>query len=118
MKNKNAATLTFCFSSCYSYPMLRDLTRLFIMASAIQPKTLALLSICFTILFSIYSCSYEINRAEKKKLQGKTFVIIGASSGFGQGVALELGKHRANVVIAARRTDLLEEIASKIRFAG
>lgn len=65
-----------------------------------------------------FSCSHKISRVEKKKLQGKTFVVTGASSGFGQGVALKLGEYRANVVLAARRTDLLDEIAAKIRIAG
>lgn len=60
----------------------------------------------------------RLGRHGQKKTAGKTFVIIGASSGFGQGVALELGKYHANVVLAARRTDLLEEVAAKIRAAG
>ncbi|GAL85585.1 short-chain dehydrogenase/reductase SDR [Sporocytophaga myxococcoides] len=63
-------------------------------------------------------CSHKISNAEKKKLQGKTFVITGTSSGFGQGVALKLGEYKANVVLAARRADLLEEIAAKIKLAG
>ena len=48
----------------------------------------------------------------------KTFVITGASSGFGRGVALKLGAQHANVVLAARRTALLEEVATQIRSAG
>jgi short-subunit dehydrogenase len=48
----------------------------------------------------------------------KTFVITGASSGFGRGVALRLGAQHANVVLAARRTALLEEVAKEIRSAG
>lgn len=60
----------------------------------------------------------RLGSAGQQKIAGKTFVIIGASSGFGRGVAEQLGAYKANVVLAARRTDLLEEIAGKIRTAG
>jgi short-subunit dehydrogenase len=56
--------------------------------------------------------------AVRQQVQGKTYVIIGASSGFGRGMAEQLGSYQANVVLAARRTELLEEIAAKIRAAG
>jgi short-subunit dehydrogenase len=45
-------------------------------------------------------------------------VITGASSGFGRGVALRLASHGANVVLAARRTELLEEVAAEASAAG
>ncbi|GAB2772092.1 SDR family NAD(P)-dependent oxidoreductase [Hymenobacter latericoloratus] len=54
----------------------------------------------------------------QKKVQGKTYVIIGASSGFGRGMAEQLGSMKANVVLAARRTEVLEEVAGNIRAAG
>lgn len=60
----------------------------------------------------------EIGKSGQKKINGKTYVIIGASSGLGRGVAQQLGKCRANVVLCARRTDLLEEIADTIRSYG
>lgn len=49
---------------------------------------------------------------------GKTFVITGASSGLGRGVAIRLAGRGANVVLAARRTELLEEVAAEARAAG
>ncbi|HZY17434.1 MAG TPA: SDR family NAD(P)-dependent oxidoreductase [Ramlibacter sp.] len=49
---------------------------------------------------------------------GKTFVVTGASSGFGRGVAQQLGAMRANVVLAARRTDLLQEVGTQVAAAG
>lgn len=51
-------------------------------------------------------------------LAGKTYVVTGASSGFGKGVALDLGAKGANVVLAARRTKLLEDVAREIRRSG
>ncbi|WP_207797828.1 SDR family NAD(P)-dependent oxidoreductase [Flavobacterium piscis] len=68
---------------------------------------------------SLASCTtWKLGSAGQKKICGKTYVIVGASSGLGRGVAQELGKYKANVVLAARRTDLLEEIADTIRLSG
>jgi NADP-dependent 3-hydroxy acid dehydrogenase YdfG len=62
--------------------------------------------------------STHLGSSDLKRIPGRTYVIVGASSGFGKGVALRLGKERANVVLAARRTELLEQIATDIRTAG
>jgi short-subunit dehydrogenase len=51
-------------------------------------------------------------------LQGKVVVITGASAGIGKETALALGKEKASVVISARRTDRLQEIARQIEQAG
>lgn len=59
-----------------------------------------------------------IRTSEAQRLAGRTYVVLGASSGFGRGVATELAAHRANVVVAARRTDLLEEVATEARARG
>ncbi|MCE7064874.1 SDR family oxidoreductase [Dyadobacter sp. CY326] len=74
---------------------------------------LVLLAITFS------SCATRpLSKSGQRKLVGKTFVITGASSGFGRGVAEQLGQYHANVVLAARRGDLLEEVAGRIRTAG
>lgn len=52
------------------------------------------------------------------KLAGKTVVITGASSGFGKGAALALAAEDASLVLAARRAELLEELASECGSAG
>ncbi|MDQ5936704.1 MAG: hypothetical protein QG574_4040, partial [Cyanobacteriota bacterium erpe_2018_sw_21hr_WHONDRS-SW48-000092_B_bin.40] len=53
-------------------------------------------------------------KAKKKAdLVGKTIVITGASSGFGEGVARRFAARGANVVLAARRGEVLEQIASQ-----
>lgn len=47
------------------------------------------------------------------KRSGQTIVITGASSGFGKGAARRLAEEGANLVLAARRTALLEELAAE-----
>ncbi|WP_254679379.1 SDR family oxidoreductase [Ketogulonicigenium vulgare] len=49
-----------------------------------------------------------------RSLVGKTIVITGASSGFGKGAAIALASRGANVVLAARRTNLLAELTRQI----
>jgi len=51
-------------------------------------------------------------------LKGKTIVITGASSGFGRGSALRLTALGANVVAAARRTEVLESLKLEIEARG
>ena len=71
------------------------------------------------ILGFLTSCATsKLNKADRKQTAGRTIVVTGASSGFGRGVALRLGEYGANVVLAARRTDVLEEVAAQIRAAG
>lgn len=45
-------------------------------------------------------------------------VITGASSGIGRAAALELARRGANLVIGARRAELLEEVARECRALG
>jgi len=60
----------------------------------------------------------QLSRSERQSLAGRTYVVVGASSGFGRGVAEQLGRAHANVVLAARRAELLEEAAAEIRASG
>ena len=75
----------------------------------IIPAAFVLLSGCATS---------PLGAADRAKLANKTFVVTGASSGIGRGAALELGRSGANVVVAARRTEALETLASEIRSLG
>ncbi|QIG38221.1 SDR family NAD(P)-dependent oxidoreductase [Microbacterium sp. 4R-513] len=55
---------------------------------------------------------------EEKDVAGKTIVVVGASSGFGRGAAERLGELGANVVVAARRGAVLDEVVAHIAAAG
>ncbi len=60
----------------------------------------------------------KLGKSDREKLKGKTIVIIGASSGLGKGVALQLARYNANVVLAARRKEQLEEVGKEVRLLG
>lgn len=53
-----------------------------------------------------------------RDLTGKIVIVTGASEGIGREIALKLGEEQADVVVAARRESLLEEVAQQIRAAG
>ena len=45
-------------------------------------------------------------------------LVTGASSGIGQALSVELGRHGASIGLLARRADLLETIVDEVRAAG
>ena len=51
-------------------------------------------------------------------LKGKRVVVTGASSGIGRATAIECARRGANVVVAARRAERLEETAGECRKLG
>lgn len=53
-----------------------------------------------------------------KRLEGKTAVVTGSSSGIGRAIALRFGEEGAKVVVAARRLDRCEQTAAQIRKHG
>jgi NADP-dependent 3-hydroxy acid dehydrogenase YdfG len=53
-----------------------------------------------------------------KNVEGKVIVITGASSGIGEATARLLASRGAKVMLGARRTDRLEQIAGEIQGAG
>lgn len=57
-------------------------------------------------------------RMRNRRMDGKTVVIVGASSGIGRGAALRLGQLGANVVAFARRGDVLDDLVAEIQAVG
>jgi len=51
-------------------------------------------------------------------LKGKIVVVTGASSGIGRAVAVEMARRGANLVLAARRAEILEDVAAECRKLG
>ena len=51
-------------------------------------------------------------------IRGKVVVITGASSGFGKGTALQFAEEGASLALAARRGELLEELARECESRG
>ena len=52
------------------------------------------------------------------KLQNKTVIVTGASSGFGEAIAIACAAEGANVSLVARRVGLLERVAIAARAKG
>jgi 5,10-methylene-tetrahydrofolate dehydrogenase/methenyl tetrahydrofolate cyclohydrolase len=79
-------------------------------------RAICLLLLLPTLLLG--GCATTLSPDDRQSVAGKTYVITGASSGFGRGVALKLAAMKANVVLAARRTAVLEEVAQQASAAG
>jgi short-subunit dehydrogenase len=50
-----------------------------------------------------------------RTIAGSRAIVTGASSGIGRAIALELGRHGADVVLLARRADRLGELAAEFQ---
>ena len=70
------------------------------------------------LLLGACATSTQLSRRDVPLIHNRTYVIVGASSGFGRGTAVRLGALRANVVLAARRAELLGEVAREVEAAG
>jgi short-subunit dehydrogenase len=84
-----------------------------------QPRLLSLLGRLATRPANYFTTvSWPLQKRERAQLAGKVYVITGASSGIGRGLALALADEGAHVVLAARRTQALREIAQEIERRG
>lgn len=54
----------------------------------------------------------------ENNLEGKIAVVTGASKGIGKGVAIELARQGADVILAARSKNQLDEVAAEIEKLG
>jgi short-subunit dehydrogenase len=72
------------------------------------------------IALALSACSApsQLGQRGRDLIAGRTFVVTGASSGVGRGVALKLASYGGNVVLAARRADVLNEAAAEARASG
>lgn len=77
-----------------------------------------LLPLLFCIITLAGCASSPLRSADRQQLAGRSYVVTGASSGIGRGVALALGQAGANVVLAARGHTALDEVAAQIEAAG
>lgn len=60
----------------------------------------------------------SVNKNSHNSLYNKTIVITGASSGAGRAAALEFAKHKAKLVLAARRTETLKQLTDDCKEFG
>jgi short-subunit dehydrogenase len=86
--------------------------------SRLSAERRALWLLVLGVALQLVGCATTLQPSDEARIADRTFVITGASSGLGRGVALQLASHGANVVLAARRTELLEELAAEARAAG
>jgi short-subunit dehydrogenase len=70
------------------------------------------------VLLSGCAVPSQLGESDRQRIVGRTFVVTGASSGLGRGVAVRLASYGANVVLAARRTEVLEAVAREVRAVG
>lgn len=71
-----------------------------------------------SMLLTSCAAPSRLGQSDREQIAGRTFVVTGASSGVGRGVALKLASYGANVVLAARRAEVLDDVAAQARAAG
>jgi len=77
-----------------------------------------LLPVLATALLSACAAPSDLGATDRALITGRTFVVTGASSGVGEGAALKLAAYGGNVVLAARRGNVLEIVAQQARAYG
>ena len=78
----------------------------------------ALGAVLLGLVLAACSAPSQLGQDDRQRVAGRTYVVTGASSGFGRGAAVKLASYGANVVLAARRASVLQEVAEEARAAG
>lgn len=83
-------------------------------------STLLFNTFLWMLLWSVFaSCkTHRLGTDKRQQLQGRVIVITGASSGLGRGIALDAGRCKSMVVLAARNKNELEKVAEEVRALG
>jgi 3-hydroxy acid dehydrogenase/malonic semialdehyde reductase len=95
-------------------PSLRVLRHTF---TVFQPQTAPRIQSTFDLLPKHFNTRSMSSSAMSKRLEGKTILVTGASSGIGRSIALEFARtspKNLRIIVAARRTDALQELKDAI----
>jgi NADPH:quinone reductase-like Zn-dependent oxidoreductase len=115
----NIKTVEHGFALRASFTFTRAIDNTMTRSFPVSFKAAFVSSLYACLLLQLPACATaHLSQKDQSNLAGKTYVVTGASRGIGRGVAHKLGSHGANVVLAARRSEVLEEVASEVRAAG
>lgn len=79
---------------------------------------LLMVALLWVLVLGACSAPSQLGQDGRARIAVRTCVITGASSGLGRGAALKLASYRAIVVLAARRTVVLNQVAREAQAAG
>ena len=83
-----------------------------------EPMVPWLLASLLALMLAGCAAPSELGAGDRQRVAGRTYVVTGASSGLGRGAAVKLASYGANVVLAARRANVLQDVAAEARAAG
>lgn len=74
--------------------------------------------LCIITLLLQSCATHPLSRSKQKRIYNQVWVVTGASSGLGRGIALQAGAYKAKVVLASRNAAELEKVAREIEASG
>lgn len=81
-------------------------------------KAKLLAAVAVTLAQTLFMPNESYCKEKPSAFAGKVYVITGASSGFGRGVAVRLAAAGGNLALCARRANLLEKLRTEISSDG